>query len=1008
MLGERAGEEPRRRARERPRPDATPPSDTQRLLALQRHAGNAAVVRALQRTVQIDHPAAGEVVRPRDYAVRMTPQGATKNVAVELDGAWTPADRFAGSAWWWDWKTPAPGLHQLRARSDDDAGTTTTVGPVDVPVAVERALVHPDGTRFEFLVVPDAWAGPLRDNVVKATPWADLQAAWAAMLGPGGDGLGTQATGSHFKTDAAATGKGNAPAQARELLHQLGRELARSQAYRDTVVPLVLGRLLTATGGVLEIAAHLGKDSVAFLDSATSLNVDMADLGHFPEDPDTVQGGAKKIGLPRGEMLMHVIEERIYMSQGMSYAQAHEKCLEPGSAQNRYRRERGMTSDSIQFHCQPHYHHPTTPEAQKLSDFIATDSEGYVTKIRDILANRESDPTAAYTPTTGQSSHPDRVDPGLHVGREYYKALHICKAKLTRGAAVDNLAEILPALHHWSKLKETRDGVAVDSIKDATTLQLLEHKLDGYLESKGKATMVESIPAFALHLPPGASAVQKALAAAPLVTNLLTGWAGSMAATLVQAQAAQAAVEQRRGAFAAAKTGQDSAATQGDITGLPGNLAVPLDAERLLLEAMRARNAGTEAQRRQFTQAAATHGIASPQAQLIATALAGPAGQQRTEIATWLSQPRYLTFAHPQSGPIQQRPWVLHNRQRYKNELAEIERANTDAVLAQQAADIESEDLRNKRRGRSAIQYLNDATGGTEKYNCSLVVVGSVVGIRSSDVTRAVQRSKGAREQPDLQTDSTWWLADVDRGGARDKSYNPDFAFHETVGDAQWYGIEAYLRGLPSVVAGTHEVRVDGRPEVEEMLDEATLLQHLAAHPNGTQFAVFVTGERSGVGAQHYLYAERYNGHTIFEDYQFNQQRFHNATASGEFEQPTGYVDKLPFAAITKTPESYSAGCFVALRPKPNAVRALKVDHPAPNEVLVADNYVIKVSSPPSVNNVKVRIDGTEQQCTNDSPGQWSFRWTGYAHGSHALSAVAWEPSGGRQETAEYDVTSFA
>jgi hypothetical protein len=1008
VLGRRAGEEPRRRAPEEPRPATPRPPAVERLIHLQRHAGNAAVVRALQRTVTIDHPAVGEVVRPPHYAVRMAPQGSTKNVAVELDGAWSPADRFAENAWWWDWRNPAPGVHQLRARSDDDGGTTTTVGPVDVPVGTEQALVHPDGTRFTFLVVPDAWGGPLRENVVKTTPWANLQAAWTAMLGPTGDGLGTQASGSHFKVDNAATGKGGAAAQARELLHQLGTELARSQAYRDTVVPLVLGRLRTATGGVLEIAAHLGKDSVAFLDSAQSLNVDVADLGHFPDNPDTVPGTTKQIGLPRGEMLMHVIEERIYMGQGMTYAQAHEKCLEPGSAQNRYRRERGMTSDSIQFHCQPHYHHPNTPEAQKLSDFIATDSEGYVTKIRDILGNREADPTANYTPTTAQGSHPARVDPGLHVGREYYKALHICKSKLTRGAAVDNLAEILPALHHWCKLKETRDGVAADSIKAAATLQLLEHKIDGYLESKGKATMVDSIPAYNLHLPPAATAGQKATAAAPHVTNLLTGWAGSLSATLAQAQVAQAAVETRRGAFAAAKTGQNSAATQGDITALPGNLAVALDAERLLLEAMRARNAATEAQRTQFTQAAATHGIGSPQAQAIATALAGPAGQQRAEIATWLSQPRYLTFTHPQSGPIQQRPWVLHNRQRYKNELAEIERANADAVLAQRAADAESEDLANKRRGRSAIQYLNDATGGTEKYNCSLVVVGSVVGVRSGDVTLAIQRSKGAREQADLQTDSTWWLADVDRGGARDKSYNPDFAFHEAVGDAQWYGIEAYLRGLPSVVAGTHELQVEGRPEVEEMLPEATLLQRLATYPNGAQFAVFLTGERSGVGAQHYLYAERYNGHTIFEDYQFNKPRFHNATPSGEFERPTGYVDKLPFAAITKAPETYNAGCFVALRPKPNAVRALKIDHPVADATLFSRNYVVKISSPASVNNVKVRIDGTEHQCRNDSPGQWSFNWTACTHGTHSLAAVAWEPSGGRQESAPFEITSFA
>jgi hypothetical protein len=792
-----------------------------------------AISRLIQRTVTLDYPAPTEVVKAGNYSIRLGVQGTARNVKVQIDANPPQPARFDATSgyWWFDWSPVGPREYTLTATSDDESGVTTSTGPQRRVVARNDQLSLASGDAFKFLVVPDTWVGPRQKNCLTETEFTDMQAAWNTLKGASGGGLGN--TGGlqlkDARTDIQQGQAGTAAGQAEALLKQLGKEFERSEVYRQTLVPLILNQRHNPDGTVTLVKAFLAKDSVAFVDSAATLGMDIADLDNFPDNPveaSTVgQPGApgKKIGLTRGEMLMHVIEERIYMAGGDTYEIAHEKCLSPNSAQNRYRRERGITNDSIKFHCQPHYHDTGTPQAQELSDFIATDSEGYVTYVKNIMGNRTMTPGSGYTPSQAQTSS-GFTDVNKAIGKNFYEALDLTKSKLTKNETPDDLHAILPALHHWIEAKAARDNPANPAgetaiQKDRYTMELLRHKIRLFLEGKNKNTMVETVPQFKAQQT-GINPID--VAKAHIVTQIITAWANRLNATVPQAQQAKQDVENERATANTAKN--NDATTQADLAPL-GGLAANLNTERGILDGMKTRNTNLNALRQQYAEEVANSGPNSPETLNLLMQLSTEISQHTVDIQTWHSQPRLLTYEHAQSHQIRNSPWVRDKRLVYKYELTEIERYKADQLLAQAALNASSQELSQKRAGKKIMEFINDATGGTEKYNCSLVTIAAINGLKSGDMTLRWQNQKGAvRKDRDLQTDSTWFLAENDKLGNRDKSWNPEHALHDMVGDAQWNGMQTYLKALPQVKKGTHEVVVFGKPEFEEMVDEQALI----------------------------------------------------------------------------------------------------------------------------------------------------------------------------------------
>jgi hypothetical protein len=90
-----------------------------------------------------------------------------------------------------------------------------------------------------------------------------------------------------------------------------------------------------------------------------------------------------------------------------------------------------------------------------------------------------------------------------------------------------------------------------------------------------------------------------------------------------------------------------------------------------------------------------------------------------------------------------------------------------------------------------------------------------------------------------------------------------------------------------------------------------TLLGLMNAYPNGTRFAVFLFGGGRGVGAMHWVYAERYLGKVVFEDYQKNLYIAEDDDAW----PPTAYLDEIPHHPITNAAKAFSRGMFLAIVP---------------------------------------------------------------------------------------------
>ena len=125
------------------------------------------------------------------------------------------------------------------------------------------------------------------------------------------------------------------------------RECKRSVVYRELVAKILEERLNNEH--LVPITFHVAKNSSSFIDSAVDWAMDAEELEMFGEDLDIHESG-QRIGLNRGEVLMHVLEERFYMQfPDTDFEKSHIKCLTEGSFQSRYRQEMGARGSHIYF-----------------------------------------------------------------------------------------------------------------------------------------------------------------------------------------------------------------------------------------------------------------------------------------------------------------------------------------------------------------------------------------------------------------------------------------------------------------------------------------------------------------------------------------------------------------------------------------------------------------------------------------------------------------------------------
>ena len=190
--------------------------------------------------------------------------------------------------------------------------------------------------------------------------------------------------------------------QITEFLDTLEREAERSDVFA------ALAKDMTSGTSPTPLKMAFGKNSCGFGDSSATMAVDLDDMRSLPDKPSSVQmrDGTQALGGTTGtEVLLHVLEERFYMQQnGGDYSDAHDRCLSPGSLQNRYRGELGIQSSSVIFDCHEHDHGPAVKPSEQLADFISIDSRGVIQTTKDIKFHKDADPGGtAYTPDPSQT-----------------------------------------------------------------------------------------------------------------------------------------------------------------------------------------------------------------------------------------------------------------------------------------------------------------------------------------------------------------------------------------------------------------------------------------------------------------------------------------------------------------------------------------------------------------------------------------------------------------------------
>ncbi len=304
-------------------------------------------------------------------------------------------------------------------------------GPGDVPVPGLPPIV--------LEIDPVADANSPQDHVTPAQ-FVQVEEAWKKLVGPTGLGLGNAGSGLLIKDASVAEGShiaagqaGTASAQALQLLQRFAKEIPRSRAMRATIIELV-----DDPDPAHAVNLFMGRGSAGFYDSYANMTFDIEHEGYLPEDPHTLDG--EKVGVTKGELLMHVLEERLYMvRQGLTYEEAHARCLAKDSRQNQYRLDRGETGFSTEFDCAAYNGTSAAPNADTaLKTFIARDSKARAMYVEAIDTKNRKAADESQTSTSSYRQHGESVEQAL--AKRLVTATDICRGLLIVDVAEKNAA----------------------------------------------------------------------------------------------------------------------------------------------------------------------------------------------------------------------------------------------------------------------------------------------------------------------------------------------------------------------------------------------------------------------------------------------------------------------------------------------------------------------------------------------------------------------------------------
>ncbi len=621
---------------------------------------------------------------------------------------------------------------------------------------------------------------------------------------------------------------GKAAEQARKAADRMAVECTRSAAYRE-----ILHELVEGDGAPVEML--FGEHSCGFFDSYASGAVDIDDFDCLQEADRPFQGEqfADGTGMSKGELLMHVLEERLHMvrSDGYDYERAHYAAMADGSFQNRYREERGLQGRTVDLDCSggcDHHH----------QDFVTMDDVGNRTIVRDVPTSKSNVADLGWTPNQADIAH-ERVDTAQVAAGKLEQVVHLLAAE----PRVDDRK--LASLQHWAGVGQAQPDTAVaaaeqrlaslqerfkaeakafDALKGLDKEQAKQGrelaKLEAQVQGVDASELSEEVPT--LDLPSGLS---------PEV------WADFQQGTGSSNPLTQSKLEKHERAVAA-------------------------------LRSPKAAHEEAVARIERLKELLASHDErVQEQVTVLQRHAEGP-----------LLLPSAPNAWSDSAGYADARKRHAEGIARYKTALAK-------AAQNEAPTNDGSRFLVERRAERpSGINDADRVRGGDRdkgRRNCSFASLGAVLGCTASEAVERAQQLARAPVDRSQQTEESWW-----------RMQNPDqelTADRSALGDAQWSGLQAVLTDEGKDL---RTLKVQGAPDRGQTLSEDKLIDTLRKLGDGTQAVVWLTDADFTSG--HYVYAEVTNGSVVFEDHQFAQYSVRDgmreATATVE-ELPQGALD---------------------------------------------------------------------------------------------------------------------
>ncbi len=220
---------------------------------------------------------------------------------------------------------------------------------------------------------------------------------------------------------------------------------------------------------------------------------------------------------------------------------------------------------------------------------------------------------------------------------------------------------------------------------------------------------------------------------------------------------------------------------------------------------------------------------------------------------------------------------------------------------------------------------VNDALAD-KLSNCAIATIAAITGAPTSGAATADVRAtlQAPVQGKPAQSEKLWTIAMLDADLLAKNSFVADVSTKAArnlddislgrsyvLGSAQYHLMIKYLMskaGDEGTSTGvTPTIHRKGLPG-DEMFDEATLIKAMHAYPNGTRFAVFVHSSGQQEVSAHWVYAERFNGKVIFQDFQTN---------TGPKVPADAYLEKFPLSPNKRKDagKGFDDGCFIAIAP---------------------------------------------------------------------------------------------